>query len=158
MAKQEWYQRNRDRARSYSQAYYQNHKQAQMALAKTRHQERRRLVLEHYSGGTPVCACCGERTKEFLTLDHIDNNGAARKRQADGPARSGAHTYQWIIKNNYPPGFQVLCMNCNCAKAWWGACPHQKRKRIPPSTPKPATYVYDARGVAWEQLPLPKEE
>ena len=24
---------------------------------------------------------------------------------------------RWIIKNNFPKEFEVLCYNCNCAKA-----------------------------------------
>ena len=31
----------------------------------------RKIALEHYGGNPPVCACCGEKTYEFLSLDHI---------------------------------------------------------------------------------------
>ena len=33
---------------------------------------------------------------------------------------------KWIIKNNFPKGFQILCHNCNSAKAVYGKCPHEK--------------------------------
>jgi hypothetical protein len=31
----------------------------------------------------------------------------------------------WLVKNKFPGGFQVLCHNCNYAKARSGRCPHQ---------------------------------
>ena len=35
--------------------------------------------------------------------------------------------YSWLIRNNYPEGFQVLCYNCNLGKAHNnGICPHKK--------------------------------
>ena len=33
--------------------------------------------------------------------------------------------YRWLIKHKFPPGIQVLCHNCNLAKGYYGACPHQ---------------------------------
>lgn len=69
------------------------------------------------------CACCGETTKEFLQLDHVNNDGAEHRR-----AIGGLTIYAWLKKANYPPGFQVLCANCNHAKGHYGECPHKRRK------------------------------
>ena len=33
---------------------------------------------------------------------------------------------KWIIENNFPKGFQILCHNCNVAKGLYGECPHEK--------------------------------
>lgn len=123
------------RAQSHA-AYYNNHEHN-----KTRSREYMREhsaemngkrlakklnILSRYSD--PLrCACCGEETPEFLTLDHVENNGSEHRREIG--MKSGWQFYLWIIRNNYPHGFQVLCMNCNCAKAWWGECPHQKGTR-----------------------------
>ena len=42
--------------------------------------------------------------------------------------------YEWIKRNNYPDGFQVLCWNCNSGKgANGGICPHE-RQAEPTST------------------------
>jgi hypothetical protein len=73
------------------------------------------------------CNCCGETIKQFLTLDHINNDGANHrklmKHESDG---SGKQLYCWIIKNNFPPIFQVLCYNCNIGKYLnGGICPHK---------------------------------
>ena len=33
--------------------------------------------------------------------------------------------YWWLIENKFPAGIQILCHNCNLAKGFYGACPHQ---------------------------------
>jgi uncharacterized OB-fold protein len=82
--------------------------------------------------GGYVCACCGETTPEFLTLDHVNNDGAKRRRE--DKTGFGHGLYRWIIRNNYPPIFQVLCYNCNCGKKHnGGVCPHEKYRLSEPS-------------------------
>ena len=82
-------------------------------------------VFSHYSEGYVVCACCGEDGIDFLTLDHIENDGAVKRKNGE-PLGSGL--YRYLIKNNYPSGFQVLCWNCNCGKRInKGICPHQNQ-------------------------------
>lgn len=82
-------------------------------------------VMSHYSQGTPRCACCGIADYEFLSIDHI--NGGGRKHQ--GEMGGNKAMYRWLQLNNYPPGFQVLCMNCNMAKHHYGECPHAQERR-----------------------------
>lgn len=77
-------------------------------------------VYGHYGA---ICVCCEETTPEFLSLDHINNDGAAHRRQI---GRGREVIYRWIIKHNFPPSFQVLCMNCQWGKRRLGVCPHQK--------------------------------
>ncbi len=79
-------------------------------------------VFTHYSGGTPRCACCSESHLVFLTIDHVNNDGAEHRRSG---VASGSSTYYWLRRNGYPTGFQVLCWNCQHAKAVGVACPHQ---------------------------------
>jgi DNA-directed RNA polymerase subunit RPC12/RpoP len=83
-------------------------------------------VFAAYGGAR--CACCGETERAFLSIDHIDNDGAEQRRNGDY-GRSGTAFYQWLRKNGFPPGFQVLCMNCNVGKHRnGGVCPHQSGK------------------------------
>lgn len=84
-------------------------------------QRQKNRVFEAYGGW--ICNCCGETTTEFLTIDHINNDGAQHRRQLNGKSM-----YTWLEKNDYPPGFQVLCMNCNWGKRTHGICPHQLTK------------------------------
>ncbi len=83
-------------------------------------------VFMHYSNGVIQCNCCGELEIEFLQLDHI--NG--RKQHGHGFGFGGESLYRWIIHNDYPNGFQVLCSNCNWGKYRNGICPHQLKKNL----------------------------
>lgn len=80
-------------------------------------------AIRHYSNGTMKCNCCGESHDEFLTIDHVNNDGAAHRKTLNTRG-IGA----WLKKAGYPSGFQVLCMNCNCAKQWYGMCPHEAER------------------------------
>lgn len=65
------------------------------------------------SYGGPVCVGCGENNHECLAIDHIANDGAEHRRSD----RGAKNTYDWLRVRGYPPGFQVLCGNCNYLKA-----------------------------------------
>lgn len=97
-------------------------RQCKSEANKARHQSYRVEALRHYSEGVPRCACCNERALEFLTFDHIDGGGAKHRRDLKGKAASFGH---WLKQNDYPPGFRVLCMNCNFSLGMYGQCPHQ---------------------------------
>lgn len=83
----------------------------------------KRTALAHYSNGDIKCACCDVRGLVFLTLDHVNGDGA-KDRKVMGTAGAGHNFYRWLIKNNFPRQMQVLCWNCNSAKHILGACPH----------------------------------
>jgi hypothetical protein len=86
-----------------------------------RHQELRERVLRHYCGGEPHCQCPGCDVKEyvFLTIDHVGGGGCKHRR--DDPIVRGG-LVRWLIKNNLPAGYRVVCWNCNCAGRKWGNC------------------------------------
>jgi len=89
----------------------------------------RRETLEHYGGSPPNCNCCGEKNYEFLTLDHINNDGAKHRKELVGNSKiSGAVFCRALKKHGFPndPPLQVLCWNCNCARFYFGGCPHVK--------------------------------
>lgn len=73
------------------------------------------------------CACCGETEKCFLSIDHVNNDGAKFRREVLGNRTlAGFHTYRWLMRHNFPKGYQVLCMNCQWGKKLnSGICPHQ---------------------------------
>lgn len=71
----------------------------------------KQLVLEHY--GTK-CAMCGMSETRYLTIDHI--NGLSEEEKTHRSNRSGHNLYLRLKRDNYPPGFQVLCFACNIEK------------------------------------------
>ncbi len=80
----------------------------------------------HSNSDIPCCRCCGESSDvKFLAVDHMDGRKhLPEKEQKLG----GMKIYEWLMKNSYPNGFQILCHNCNCTKGIFGSCPHEREK------------------------------
>ena len=131
-----WHRDNKEREKVYKMTYKQENKRK--VLEQGRKDDRaRRLrdpeknraihvnyfynlkvrVLSHYSVlDVPVCAHpnCLVMDIDMLCLDHINNNGKEHRKSLG--ARGGQIIYGWILKNNFPEGFQVLCHNHNFKK------------------------------------------
>jgi hypothetical protein len=102
-----------------------DHKEQRSARARERHQQLRSMVFDAYGG--PSCACCGENHRQFLAIDHVDGGGAEHRRQLRAQGISvGSGFYKWLRDHDFPPGFRVLCHNCNSALGFYGFCPHQE--------------------------------
>jgi hypothetical protein len=90
-------------------------------MAEQKRQRTARLrarVFAHYGD---ICACCG--TAESLTIDHVNGNGTGHRREVLGrPNTGGVQFYFWLIRNDFPDGFQTLCMPCNQSKSTGPRC------------------------------------
>ena len=73
-------------------------------------------VLTHYGAGKYGCVMCGESRPACLSIDHINGKGC-QERKRFGVNRFGYKFYLYLKKNNYPEGYQTLCMNCQFVKA-----------------------------------------
>lgn len=132
-----YYEENRDRLIQRQKEYYERNKAAISERKKVRYRENldiykqrqklkyasdpaatkervssynMRLRIEAFNAyGGPTCKC-GETRLGALTIDHISQNGALHRKEI---GRGGDKLCRWLKKNNYPPGFAVLCMNCN---------------------------------------------
>lgn len=149
----EWYLRNKERARLRNREYYLKNREKILKRCKKYREENQDKILEywkanrerinervrifrekrrlacltHYGGDPPKCACCGESEIKFLMLDHINNDGNVQRRRLFGENKSSGRFYSWLIKNNFPEGYQVLCANCNWGKQMNnGICPHKE--------------------------------
>lgn len=109
--------RNPEKYRLIKKLDYQKHKKENQKKARENRQRNRKIVLGHYSNGTFKCYCCGESQYMFLSVDHLENNGAEHRKQI-----GSSQLYNWLIKNNFPPGFGVMCYNCNIVKGQYGKC------------------------------------
>ena len=102
------YVKNAEKIRQQQKTYEKNNKQK---------------VIDNYGG---KCICCGEFTFEFLTIDHINNDGAEKRKTTN--QGTGGKLYRWLIRHGFPKeGYQLLCFNCNCAKGFYGCCPHNNK-------------------------------
>jgi len=128
---------------AYMKEWRKNNREKFLTTQKRCYQNARLEALQHYSKEIPECACCSEKGIPFLTIDHINGDGAAHRREigmAQGDANQVKRQNQkvsmggngfvyWLKKNNWPEGFQVLCANCNFAKRSGAECPHQTARR-----------------------------
>ena len=89
-------------------------------------QKPRLACLEAYGAR---CVCCGETELAFLQIAHINNDGAKERKQAKEQGLA-ANIYSRLRKQGYPAGFQVLCANCNMARAFYGYCPHRPNLKV----------------------------
>ena len=97
--------KNMSRA-EYHRQYYKKNKQKILEHTRAYHRGLKENVLLYYGMGSISCALCNHRNIESLSIDHI-NGGGHRHRKI-----TGSGFYNWLIRNNYPDGFRVLCMNC----------------------------------------------
>jgi hypothetical protein len=133
----------REKRREYERNYYHNNPDAQekkLARQKKYYETHRSEIrvrqrvsgakywkglkkkcVDAYGGS---CACCGESRLEFLAIDHT--NGGGNKWRKEMNFKRGRDTYRWLIKNNFPLGFRVLCHNCNVSLGHYGYCPHKR--------------------------------
>jgi hypothetical protein len=133
----DWRDANREKSREHSRNW-RNRKLANGSpeevaairaaeSAKTkRNQDRCRDQVFNAYGGYK-CNCCGETERMFLSIDHVNNDGA-EERKSGKYRGSGTGFYVWLRKSNFPSGYQVLCMNCQIGKHKnGGVCPHQQK-------------------------------
>lgn len=94
-------------------------------------------VFQAYGGAKCACEKCPEHENphiQLLTVNHV-GGGGTRHRVSIGGHRipgggitfGGYHTYAWLRKHGFPPGYNILCWNCQ-----WGVhtnhgiCPHME--------------------------------
>lgn len=132
----EWRQKNWDAAKKAQYKWREENPETWKANCKRwrdkylndymreKRQTNRDLVFAHYG---EVCACCGESERMFLSIDHINNDGAEHRRSLKGQiGKGGSSFFDWLVRKNFPSGFQTLCRNCNWGKhVNGGTCPHQ---------------------------------
>lgn len=121
-----WRSKNKQQWSDLQKRYRENNKKKPEWVASERKRGRdywRSLRSEALDVYGRSCACCGEQTDAFLTIDHINNDGAAHRKQMK---TKGSAIWKWIRDNRYPKTMQTLCMNCNFGKHInKGICPHK---------------------------------
>jgi hypothetical protein len=121
----EFFQRNPDKMAEYNARHRAKYPEHLRDLHNQSNLRLRRLVIATYGG---MCVCCGETQFEFLAFDHPRDDGKEHRRSIG--IRGGTEFCRWLKKNGFPPIVQILCHNCNLAKAFHGECPHSKNLRV----------------------------
>jgi hypothetical protein len=81
-------------------------------IAERQRQDRKDLQNEVFDAyGGPKCRRCGfDKDPDSLQIDHIEGGGTKHLKEI-----GRSKLYSWLKKNGYPPGYRVLCANCNFA-------------------------------------------
>lgn len=120
-----WRTVNRMRTKAYNDAYRVKHRELLNGRARDYRQIIRSKVFDHYGH---ICVGCGENDPFVLSIDHIGGGGNKHRRELGGLNRGGNTTYRWLIKNNFPQGFRVLCSNCQLRAKFGNPLSNEKIK------------------------------
>lgn len=77
--------------------------------------------IDKYGG---KCTCCDNADNRCLAIDHINGGGCAHRRSIGG----GTAFLNWLKRSGYPPGYRILCHNCNSSLGLYGYCPHTESR------------------------------
>ena len=106
---------------------------ARLALSNNPHARRereRRLAVKREvftAYGGVRCSRCGgfEDDIDVLTIDHTDPIHEGRSRKL-----SGWRLYGNLRRAGFPPGYSVMCFNCNCGAKKGNVTPPQIQTRV----------------------------
>lgn len=108
--------RKRSEMRRYKYATDKKYRDSVAAAAKARY---KRLRDEMFAAYGNSCTCCGEKCREFLTLEHLIPRVRGQYRG------SGTGEHSRLSRAGWPAGeATVMCMNCNHARGRLGECQH----------------------------------
>jgi len=132
-----WYQNHKESCRKAGRLYYQNHRERLRKASLLRqhshpevvkayqHKKTRKFkekVLTYYGNGKCAYVKCGFDDIRALSIDHKMGGGVAHYK-----SMKARNIYRWLANNDYPEGYQTLCMNCQWIKR---AENDENRKRV----------------------------
>ncbi len=127
--KRKHYRENREKIREGQRRYWKANKEKVYAYNTAwQYRARRRargLVVKGYGG---KCICCGEKILVFLEIHHPNGDGKIDRKRTGGNSLT---LYNWLIKQNFPKGYELLCANCHKAKhrTKEKVCPHKTQNQ-----------------------------
>lgn len=86
-------------------------------------------TFEAYGGAK--CHCCGEDRIPFLTLGHVNDDGADHRESLGLERHHGGVTFYKVLRNKgFPKDVDLVveCLNCNCRtdRYRYDYCPHKQ--------------------------------
>jgi hypothetical protein len=109
--------------------YFQENKTDYRRRANSTLRTLKQQVLDKYGN---CCACCSETHYVFLTVDHVNGDGAEHRKELrpNGKEKGSSYKlYKAVLNDPDPSRYQILCWNCNCGRQLnGGICPHKEIK------------------------------
>lgn len=111
----------RERQREMHRRWYAQRREVERARQRAANEQLRTEILVAYG---QRCRCCGEATREFLGIDHVNGGGTRHRKSLRMTGRS---FYLWLKRHGFPQDeFRLLCHNCDIARGHHGRCPHER--------------------------------
>lgn len=111
--KQGYYRNNREKILAQTKKYQMEHPERRQKWNNKLANKRKLEVLTHYGNKRLACVICGESRIDCLSIDHIRGGGTQHRLKTK---LAGEKMYRWLIENDFPVGYQTLCMNCQFIK------------------------------------------
>jgi hypothetical protein len=100
---------NHDEVLKKQKEYHAKHRKQRNDAGKRNHHKIRQMVFDHY-GQKCAWPGCDVTDPDMLQIDHVNGDGCRhRKEIGDG----GGNISRYLVKNNFPEGFRILCANHN---------------------------------------------
>src|SRR5208282_1772581 len=101
---------NHDKIIEKSRKYNNEHKEEHYAYGIKHRDEIKEKVFNHYGHKCMWMEGCEIIDSDMLQIDHINGEGNIHRRETE---LIGISFYRWLINNNFPEGFRLLCANHN---------------------------------------------
>jgi hypothetical protein len=108
----EYYLKHKENRDEYNRKKREENPKLQNFFSNRSYHKTRLEVIAHYSPDISCVKCGFKNHIAALSIDHIDGSGNEMRRNVKGHSQ----IYRWLKKNEYPEGYQVLCMNCQFIK------------------------------------------
>lgn len=111
--RKKWAKENKDKLNTYNQKYRDADRPRYRAYGKKADEKTKLNILKQYAQSETPS--CANCGIDDIRVLCIDhlNNNGREEREKIG---FGGTFYQWLKTNDYPEGYQVLCWNCNHLK------------------------------------------
>lgn len=121
----QWQKQNRQYRALWFRKYRMKNPGINAAYNRKVRLELKTIVYRHYGN---KCQCCGETEWEFLSIDHVNQDGHKERKLHIG----GGAIYRHIRNQGFPKSkYRILCFNCNqSARYGNGTCIHKRRKSV----------------------------
>lgn len=108
-----------ERLNEYHKAKYLRTIETGRKVRKRYYEKWKKVVFDHYGH---ECSCCGETQPKFLTIDHVNDDGAKHRKTVS----AGSILFRVIANEGFPSAYRILCFNCNSGRYHnGGVCPHE---------------------------------
>ena len=104
-----WRLKNYSRERNKRREQYLEIRECRLLNERLIYHEMKNQIFNFYGR---ECGKYKEQLLESLVIDHVNNDAMSIR----GSRKSTTEVMRFIVKNNFPDSFQILCQNCNFIK------------------------------------------